>query len=283
MLAVPATKGRRTEQHMPTVNANGIDLYYEEQGSGEPLLFISGLGGNLLSWSLVLPSFVERHRCIVFDNRGVGRSAVPPGPYTIEQMAADAAALLGAIGVERADCVGVSLGSSVLQALCYRHPNAVRRAVLLSGFPSYTGVQHAWLDANLQLRAAGADQTTLFVANMPWVFTPRLLSDHEGVMKYAALALGNPYPTSVEGHAAQSAGIRSFDSRPHLGEVKAPVLIVVGAEDVLTPVHQSIEMAQLIPNARLVVLPRGGHGMLAEYQDDVVRVARHFLDEPAGT
>lgn len=263
---------------MPHVEANGIRLHYQEQGEGDPLLFISGLGRNHTSWSLVVPSFAKKHRCVVFDNRGAGLSGVPPGPYTIEQMADDAAALLDALGIAQADCAGVSLGGSVLQALAFRHPAKVRRAVLVSAFPSYTEIQHAWLDTSLALRAAGADPRKSFISNMPWVFTPRLLSSHEEAARYVDLATKDPYPTTNEGFAAQAQAIRTFDSRDRLAAITAEVLLLVGAEDILTPVHQSVEMAELIPRAHLRVLPRGGHSMTAEYMDDVVRAIRRWLD-----
>lgn len=262
---------------MPYVEANGISLYYEEHGEGEPLVFISGLGRNHSSWAPVIPAFVDTRRCIVFDNRGTGRSAVPPGPYAIEELADDLSELLNAVGVESADCIGVSLGASVLQALSYRHPEKVRRAVLVSAFPSYTQLQEAWLDAGVALRRSGASAKAVSVSGLPWVFTPRLLSDHAEAVKFVEMALNEEHPTSLEGFLAQAAAIRVFDSRPHLGAIGAPVLILVGAEDVLTPVHQSVEMAELIPNCQLRVLARGGHGMMGEYKDDVIQVVRQWL------
>jgi 3-oxoadipate enol-lactonase len=267
---------------MPHVEVNGFSMYYEEQGEGPPLLFIAGLGAHSGSWVLVTPAFAKQFRCIAFDNRGAGRSAVPAGPWAIEQMADDTAGLLDALGIESADCIGVSLGSSVLQALCYRHPAKVRRAAMVAAFPSYTPLQSAWLDSILAMRRAGVDGDTIALSGMPWVFTPRLMAQHPQALKFAELRKQDAYPISNEGFEAQAAAIRVFDSRPRLPEVQAEVLVLTGAEDVLTPVHQAIEIASLIPNAHLKVLPRGGHGMTAEYMDDVIRAIRDFFrDVPA--
>ncbi|MGE5596229.1 MAG: alpha/beta fold hydrolase [Hyphomicrobiales bacterium] len=256
----------------------GPRLYYEVAGEGPPLLFVSGLGGNHTAWTLTVPQFAKRWQCITFDNRGTGESDVPPGPYTIEEMADDAAALLEVLGIEGAACVGVSLGASVLQAMAYRHPARIARLVLISAFPSYTEVQHRWLDAHIALRKAGLDPLSSFVAQSPWTFTAKTLGDHDGLIRLARLLLEQPNRTTDEGFFAQAAAIRNFDSRPNLPRVTAPTLVLTGAEDVLTPIAQAVEIAELIPNAHLQVLPRGGHGMVGEYHDDVMRAVRAFLD-----
>ena len=262
---------------MPHLTVNGIRICYEEEGSGPPLLLISGLGANRLSWAPVLPLLKDAFRCITFDNRGTGESDVPPGPYTIDQLGDDTAALIDALGIAPVAAVGWSMGGSVLQSLLINHPERLRRAVLLSALPSYTDIQHRWLDALLALRRADLDPLALGIIGMPWGLTPRLLADHARAFQAARLAVQNPYPTSLAGFEAQAQAIRVYDSRPRLAEVRTPTLVLVGAEDVLTPVHQSVEMASLIPGARLTVLPRGGHAMVVEYPDDTVGVIRNFV------
>jgi 3-oxoadipate enol-lactonase len=262
---------------MPTAAVNGIQLHYEIQGQGEPLLLISGLGANRLSWLPVVPLLAEQFQCITFDNRGTGQSDVPPGPYTMDALGDDAAALVAQLNLGPVHAVGWSMGGSVLQSMLIHHPEHLQRAVLLSTLPAYTDIQHHWLDALLALRRTELDDVAQGVIGMPWGFTARTLSDHTKLEAVAQLAAQNPYPTTYEGFAAQAAAIRVYDSRPHLPEVRTPTLVLVGAEDVLTPVHQSVEMAQLMPSARLQVLPRGGHAMAIEYAEDTVAAIREFL------
>jgi 3-oxoadipate enol-lactonase len=264
---------------MTHLTVNGLRIRYEEQGNGPPLLLISGLGANRLSWATIVPLLKDSYRCITFDNRGTGESDVPPGPYTIDQMADDAAALLDALDTGPAFAVGWSMGGSILQSMLINHGQRLRRAVLLSTLPSYTDLQHPWLDAGLALRRAGVDPLTLGVSGMPWAFTPRLLSDHARAFAAAQLGAQNPYPTSLEGFEAQARAIRVYDARPRLPEVTTPTMVLVGAEDVLTPVHQSVEIASLIPGAHLTVLPRGGHAMAIEYTDDTVAAIRGYFSE----
>jgi 3-oxoadipate enol-lactonase len=263
---------------MPKATVNGVELHYEDEGDGPALLLISGLGGNRLAWATVVPQFRDRYRCITFDNRGVGESEVPAGPYTIDQMADDAAALIDHLGLDTVSAVGWSMGGSILQSLLIRHGSKLNRAVLLSTLPSYTDIQSGWLDALLALSEAEVDPLARGIVGMPWAFTPQILANHSRAFEFAQLAQQNPYPTSFEGYAAQAAAIRVYDSRPELPNVATPTLVLVGAEDILSPVHQAAEIAALIPEAKLVVLPRGGHAMVLEYQPDTLREISAFLE-----
>ena len=262
---------------MPHVTANGVSLYYEEAGSGPPLLLIAGLGGNRNSWATVVPVLSTRYRVFTFDNRGTGKSAVPTGPYSMEEMAHDTAALIDHLGTGPLPAVGWSMGGVILQSLLIDHPDKVSAAVLLSTLPSYTEVQHPWLDGLLALRQAGVDPVTLATATLPWAFTPYTLVDHVRTRAMLDLGAKDPEPTGFAGFAAQASGIRVFDRRPELTSVTTPTLVLVGAEDVLTPPSQSIEIASRIPGAELVVLPRGSHGMIIEFPAQTLAAIESFL------
>ena len=263
---------------MPTIDIDGVNLHYDIEGEGPPLLLIAGLGANASAWATIRPRLTAEFTCITFDNRGVGRSDAPPGPYTIEQMADDTAGLIRRLGFDQVMAVGWSLGGSVLQALLIRNGDLISKAVLLCAFPSYTELQHGWLECLLCLRQSAVAAEAQAMFGMAWGFTGKLLVDHSALAEAARLGAAAPYPTSYEGFAAQAHGLRRYDSRPMLAAVTTPTLVLVGAEDVLTPVSQSIEMAQLIPNARLRVLPRGGHGMPIEYPAETVAAITAFLD-----
>jgi pimeloyl-ACP methyl ester carboxylesterase len=265
---------------MTTVKANGIRLHYNIEGEGPPLLLISGLGGHSGAWATVKPLLTKHYRVITFDNRGTGQSDAPAGPYTIDQMADDAAALLTELRVGPVAVVGWSLGGSVLQSLLIRHGALIQRAVLLSAFPSYTGLQHGWLDCLLELKRSEIAPASLAMFSMAWGFTPRILYNHGAVEDGVRLATEEDrWPTSAAGLVAQAHGLRRYDSRADLPKVSAPVLVLVGAEDILTPPAQSAEMAALIPNAKLQILPRGGHGMILEYTPDTVAAITAFLGQ----
>jgi pimeloyl-ACP methyl ester carboxylesterase len=255
---------------MPTTTVNGVSLHYDVTGEGPPLLLIAGLGSSSVAWTAAVPRLASQFTVVTVDNRGTGRSEVPPGPYRIDDLADDTAALLEFLDLGPVSAVGWSLGGSVLQSMLIRHGSVLSRAVLLNAFPSYTPVQDAWLDIGLAVRRGGLDPVAIAVSGLPWGFTPRMLSDHTAVMAQAELSRLDPHPTPLAGFEAQAAGLRVYDSRPDLPRVRTPTLVLAGAEDVLTPVSQSVEMAELIPTATLQVLPRGGHGMVLEYLDDTL-------------
>src|SRR5574341_2228297 len=124
---------------MARTHVNGIDMYYEVHGSGEPLVLIMGLGANTTAWYRQIPVFSREYQVIVFDNRGAGRSDKPNEPYSMGQMADDAHGLMDALGVESAHVFGMSLGGMIAQELVLRYPERVRNLVLggtMSGGPS---------------------------------------------------------------------------------------------------------------------------------------------------
>ena len=132
---------------MPTINVNGLNMYYEEHGQGEPLLMIQGLSAHSLHWLMQTPVMAQHFRTIVFDNRGAGRTEAPEGPYTIRQMADDTAGLMDALQVERAHVVGISMGGIIAQELAINYPQKVNKLVLLStiGKPKSQRVTDWWL------------------------------------------------------------------------------------------------------------------------------------------
>ena len=256
---------------------NGVELAYEIGGSGPTLVLISGLGQNSLAWAGVVGAFRQHFRTLVFDNRGTGQSEVPPGPWTIDDMADDVAALIAHLDLGPASVVGWSLGGSVLQSLLIRHGASLRAGVLLNALPNYTTVQHRWLDAQLALRRSGVAPEAVATMTLPWALSPLILSDHARTAALVDAMVRNPWPTGIEGYSAQAEAIRVYDSTPGLPDVRTPTLVLVGAEDILTPIAQSQQIASLIPGAELVVLGKGGHSMVLDYPHEVTRTIIGWL------
>lgn len=256
---------------------NGVELHYEIGGEGPSLVLISGLGQNALAWAGVVARLRERYRTLVFDNRGTGRSEVPPGPWTIDAMADDTAALIDHLGLGPAAVVGWSLGGSVLQSLLIRHGARLRCGVLLNALPNYTTVQHRWLDAQLALRRSDAPPEAVATMTLPWALSPLILSDHARTAALVDTMVANPWPTGYAGYAAQAEAIRDYDATPGLPGVATPTLVLVGAEDILTPIAQSQRIASLVPGAEMVVLGKGGHSMVLDYPHEVLRAILPWL------
>jgi pimeloyl-ACP methyl ester carboxylesterase len=192
-------------------------------------------------------------------------------------MAADVAALVAHVDLGPVAAVGWSMGGVILQSLLIDHRQLFSSAVLLSSLPCYSELQQLWLDGTLALRRSGVSSIVLAAAGRPWGFTPFTLTHHGRVCEALELIADDPEPTSYEGFAAQAEAIRVFDRRSELKTITTPTLVLVGAEDVLTPSFQSVDIAQRIPGSKLVVLPRGGHGMLLEFPASTLGSITSFL------
>jgi 3-oxoadipate enol-lactonase len=260
---------------MPLAQINGIERYYQETGSGDALLLINGLTGTCLGWEPLVPSLAGHFRVITSDNRGVGRSEAPPGPYTTRQMADDAAALLAHLGVVRAHVVGSSMGGMIAQELALAYPSLVDRLVLYGTFARpHRAIIDPWLTFVVQMKER-LDPASVTLGWLPWLYTPAFFEQPERVE--AVLAWQEPYPSPAHGIAAQAEAVRHHDTLERLPQITAPTLVLVGAEDVVTPVYYSRVLAGRIPAATLQVLERGGHEALWEDLDSGIEALLGFL------
>jgi pimeloyl-ACP methyl ester carboxylesterase len=155
---------------MPKVQANGIEIFYVENGTGEPLLLIAGFACDHTNWSEMIPLLASRYRVIVFDNRGVGQSSAPDTPYSIRQMAEDAAGLLDAVGLRSVHVAGHSMGGQIAQELALAHPERVKTLMLLSSCARIDergkAVIESWGDLPRLV-----DAETGLRLSFPWIYT----------------------------------------------------------------------------------------------------------------
>jgi 3-oxoadipate enol-lactonase len=252
---------------MPYVDANGLRLWVEEWGSGPPLLLIMGLGASIDTWVAQREPFAAQFRVIAFDNRGAGRSECPPPPWTVAAMAEDAAGVLDALGVTRAHVLGVSLGGMIAQELAIAHPGRVASLVVAVSFARPDPIRRTFLLHRRWARLNGAAPADESVATLPWLLSPALINDPERLGGALALFATMPFMTA-EAYGHQVDAILEHRTLERLHRVRAPTLVLAAAEDVLTPVFLSEEIAAAIPGASLRILPRGNHAALVEYPDE---------------
>jgi 3-oxoadipate enol-lactonase len=262
---------------MPYTAASGFRMYYEEHGSGFPLLLINGLGSDHLEWLHQLPAFEARFRTVVFDNRGTGRSDVPPGPYTTAQMADDAASLLRDLGIARAHVVGVSLGGMIAQEVALRHPERVDGLVLgCTGPGGELAVRPSPEAMAVFALATGKDREAELRRMLPFLYTDACLRERpEEVEGFVRRRLDHPTPP--EGYLSQLAAAVAHDASSRLEMIRARTLVVTGDADRLVDWENSLRLAGRIPGARLVVLPGAPHRLFAETADAFNREVLRFL------
>lgn len=261
----------RTE---PSYAVNGdVRIAYESRGEGEPLLLMHGLGYGRWGWEPVLDGFAEDLRVLYYDNRGIGDSDVPPGPYTARQLAEDAVAVLDAAGVERASIVGTSLGGMAAQELALGFPERVERLVVACttpGGPSAHPMPQQTVELMLAAPALAPDVALRrFVVNALAPGAP-----DELVERIYALRLANPFDSN--GWQAQAAAGIGFDAFDRVGGIQAPTLVVTGTEDVVVDPRNSELLAERIDGARLERVP-GGHLFFWEDPTRFVSLVKEFL------
>jgi len=242
---------------MPYALNDGARIYWEEQGQGDPLLLIMGLGATMDLWHRVTPMVSGRYRTILLDNRGAGRSDVPTGPYSIPQMADDALAVLDAAGAARAHVFGMSMGGMIAQELALTHPARVRSLILGCTAPG----GNAAVPADRDVGAAMSARTTLPPSEgarlmVPFTYdtsTPRARVDEDiNIRERTAM--------SHEAFGAQYQGIRSWPgSIDRLQTLAMPVLVIHGETDRLVPPENGRIIARAIPHSKLVMIPNASH------------------------
>lgn len=225
---------------MPEAKINNLDIHYEElRGEGEPLLLIAGLGGDYSSWLPVADELAKDFRLILFDNRGAGRSSVPEAPYTIREMAADAANLLDILKIESAHLIGHSMGGYIAQEFAINYPERVKKLVLEATAPISSTRNNLLFENFSRFRREGMELEDWLRVWMFWLFRPRSLAEKIFVVTYLRESLAYPYFQTPEGFQGQVEAIDSFDTRDRLAEIKAKTLVVTGKEDILIKEKES--------------------------------------------
>ena len=274
---------------MSIAKVDSIELYYEEHGSGDPLLLIMGLAADSMAWLFQVPEFSKHYRTIVFDNRGVGRSSKPAGPYSIGQMADDTAGLLDALGIDRAHVVGVSMGGMIAQELVLRHPRRVRGLVLACTYPEpdadierqrqfsveqLGGKVISGGDIQIDLKAL--DPMAFFQQLLPLAFNQEFIEKE--LPKIIPLFAGAlQYGFSMEAILGQVAAVMTHKATDRLHRITSPTLVITGDADRLVPPANSDVLAKHIPGARLVKIPGGSHGFNFETPEVFNREVLNFL------
>jgi 3-oxoadipate enol-lactonase len=245
-----------------------VRIAWERRGSGEPLLLVHGLGYARWGWEPVLEPLERSFDLILFDNRGIGESDAPPGPYTVAELAADAAQVLDEAGVERANVLGTSLGGMVAQELALTAPERVDRLVLACTTP---GGPEAFPmpERTVQLMTSGATLRQ-FVEN---ALAPG--PDPELVDRILRHREATAQP--LDAWSAQAAAGATFDALGRIARVEAPTLILHGTEDAVVDSRNSSLLASRIPDSRVELFPGGGHLFFWEQPDRFVDVVTEFL------
>ena len=260
---------------MPIARVNEVDLYYEEYGSGDPLILIPGLGGVGAGWGPQIPLFAKGFRTIVVDHRGCGRSSAPETGYTIAQHAADMAGLLRNLGAAPAHVVGVSTGGAAGQVMALDHADTVRSLVLAASWGRSDARFRHLFEIRKAVLAQLGQEAAMELAFLI-LYSPSYYRDHwEQWQEFARHIKEHPPDRNIA--AKRIDMIIAHDVLGRLGNVRCPTSIVVGGLDVVTPVYLSEELRECIPGSDLHVIPGAGHSVHAEKPAQFFATVRQFL------
>jgi pimeloyl-ACP methyl ester carboxylesterase len=263
---------------MPTVHANGIDIYYEINGSGPPLCLIMGMGCSARQWQWMVPVFAEFFTVITFDNRGAGRSGKPDMECITEMFADDTRALLDALDIPRTHLFGVSVGGMIAQRFALKYPEMVDRLVLGCTMPSFT-----------HLPPAPEDLETLQEA--------QVLSLEEGVEKMMSLFLSEGFfkeepertvrlkevmmlekeEQGMEALFMQLGAARAHDTVDEVKNIDVSTLVISGTKDPIAPVENARFLAEQIPDSTLAEMNGVYHAFWIERFEEACGIIKKFL------
>jgi pimeloyl-ACP methyl ester carboxylesterase len=254
---------------MPKANLADVEIYYEEQGEGEPIVLVPASWWPSDAWNVgVVPLLSQRYRTIVFDCRGTGRSSKPDGGYTVPQFAEDCLRLLAHLGVPRCHAVGFALGGQIVQAMAIERPDLVATLTMAASGPGAKtlsgGPRIVSPDTEREIRDMGFERyIRAYIENDTMAFNPKFYQERGDAVKALADAVWSGQST-VELFRRHEDARLTWDSLAKAVEVKVPTLILCGADDDVrrrgsTPVDTAKRLAELTPGSELVLIPQVKH------------------------
>jgi 3-oxoadipate enol-lactonase len=263
---------------MPHLHANGINLYYEEHGSGEPLLLIMGFTVSSIGWRWNIPAFARDFRTIAFDNRGVGQSDKPDAPYSMAMFADDTASVLDRLGIDQAHIFGISMGGMIAQEFALRYPRRVKTLTLgcthCGGSQAVLSKDPDVLNLLADIESADVQQAAVVMTKV--AVTPWFIQKHMDVLLQLN-QLSLEHPTPKHGMVRQMQAVQGHDTYERLPQISVPTLVITGKEDGLVPPENSVTLAQRIPNADLAILANASHLFNIELPETTAEIVKEFI------
>jgi 3-oxoadipate enol-lactonase len=261
---------------LPVTEHQGAKIYWDEQGSGEPILLIMGLGWTSHMWHRTRPLLVDAgYRTIALDNRGVGQSSVPSGPYPLWLMAADAAAVLDSARVERAHIYGVSMGGMIAQEFALQYPQRVVSLVLGCTAPGGPKAVLADTEVIQTLMREDLNPAQAAEATNPFIYavdTPRARIDEDMVIRLK-------WSPTRAGFMAQLQGIMAWEAYSRLEQLKAPTFVLHGDADRLIPFANGKLIAERIRGAEFLAMPKAAHIFSTDFPGESEKAVIEFLSK----
>lgn len=258
-------------------DSNGTKIYYEIRGEGEPLVLLMGFGADGSVWEKHASEYEKHFKCIVLDNRGVGKSDQPKGPYSTKMMAEDTVAVMQHAGIDKARVAGISMGGAITQELALNFPEKVRSIALISTWPKFNNYAKTVYENLKKLRVTSKPDDFMELLQL-WIFAPPYYEYGMNYLKEGQEgAKSNPDPQTQDGFEGQLDACINHNTVSRLNELNIPTLITVGEMDIFTPPAFSKILHEGIPGSEYVSFPDGGHVHHWEDLDRFNKITTEFL------
>lgn len=244
---------------MSIARINDINLYYEVHGQGFPIVCIAGFSGDHMGWINLIEPLAQKYKVILLDNRGVGQSDVPPGPYSIEQMSNDVYSLCQYLDIRQALVMGNSMGGFIVQQLMRHHPQFVRASIIVNSTQKSRASCNLFFEGLLELITAKAPVASCVKLVLSLLYSSDFLSIPGRIEELIQLSVNYPYAASEEGMHAQLAALKDFDSSAWVHEINTPTLVIGSDQDLIFDEASIKALAKAIPKAQYHSFPRVGH------------------------
>lgn len=242
-----------------TASNQGTSIRYQIRGTGEPLVLIMGFGADGNVWEKHVEVYQQHFKCILIDNRGVGQSSQPKGPYTTQLMAEDTIAVMNHAGIDQAKVAGISMGGAIAQELALNFPDRVSCLVLISTWPKFNNYAKTVYENLKKLRVTSKPADFMELLQL-WIFAPPYYeTELEDLKDGQRSAAESTHPQSQDGFEGQLNACIHHDTVERLSQIEIPTLITVGEMDIFTPPAFSEILNQGIRESVYVTFPTGGH------------------------
>lgn len=258
-------------------DSNGTKIFYQVRGQGDPLVLIMGFGADGNVWEKHVAEYEKHFTCYLIDNRGVGKSDQPEGPYNTAMMANDTIAMMDHAGIDQARVAGISMGGAISQELALNHPDRVRSLALISTWPRFNNYAKTVYENLKKLRVTSEPSTFMELLQL-WIFAPPYYKDGMDDLREGQKgAATNPNPQSRDGFEGQLDACIHHDTVDRLSQIDKPTLITVGDMDIFTPPAFSKVLHEGIKGSEYVSFPTGGHVHHWEDLERFNKVTTDFL------
>jgi 3-oxoadipate enol-lactonase len=264
---------------MPEITTNdGVCLHYSEAGKGDPVVLIHGLGFSGAAWAPIVNQLTNKHRVITIDNRCVGMTRAPDGPFSISDMADDVVDLLVQVVNAPAHIVGFSMGGMIAQHLAGKHHRHVRSLALLSTTVRPDARTAALAGLWRDMALGGAQQELLLLDQLLWCSQASFFDNPSAVQQTVAQLMAQPAPQSPNDFVRQITACMEHDATLTVSSIRNPTIVLVGPEERFFSIKEAQQLADMIPEARCKVLSAGAHNAWLEYPSEVAAELSGFFE-----